>query len=516
MSTIKRKCFSFIVILAMMFSLQTAALMADDNDITGIITDTAEFLQRAVPSPGMGQSGGDWSVFALERAGTMLPDSFSLDYYNNIVNQLGAVGGVLSTVKYSEYSRVALAVLAVGADPRDIGGYDLLAPLLDFDMTVYQGLNGPIYAVIALTAAGYGDEPIVEKYTDHILAKQFEDGGFALFGEISDPDTTAMALTALSSYADIAAGSRPDMTGAITRGVKRLSELQRTTGGFTSFSSTNSESVSQAIIALCCLGIQLGDTRFVKEGNSLLDCLLTYYNERSGFEHEHGGGTSLMATEQALCALVALQRFKTGRNALFDMSDAPEFTAGASVAGLPGKHPDININDIRDVAAVFGWIGRKDHDTVTRAEFTAALIHTLGLTNSDDVQAFRDVPAKNIYVNDIYVAYTYGIIEGRSAGIFDPDSLMTRQEAAVIVSRAAALCGLGAGIKFDDTFIRDMLAQFTDYRSAAQWAAEGMAFCCYFHIMDDGNAELKPVELIHVEEAVEMVLRMLSVSQLIR
>ena len=60
--------------------------------------------------------------------------------------------GVLSENRYTEYARAVLACKAIGIDPSDIGGYDLGKPLEDFEAVTAQGLNGAVYALLALNA----------------------------------------------------------------------------------------------------------------------------------------------------------------------------------------------------------------------------------------------------------------------------------------------------------------------------------------------------------------------------
>lgn len=493
------------------------------SDIEAIISDTAVFLQSYVPNPGIGQTGGDWVILALMRSGAPISDSYVRSYYNKAIGQIGDAGGVLSSIRYSEFSRVAIAMTAIGADPRDVGGYDLLAPLWDYEATCFQGINGPIFALIALSASGFQDDPIADMYLEYILSRQFDDGGFAISGAASDTDMTAMALTALASYTVRDGENRVDISDAITRGVERLSRLQRDTGGYSSFFSTNSESVSQVIIALSCLGISVDDERFIKSGNSLLDNLLTYYIPGSGFEHESNDGASLMATEQALSALGALWRLMTGRNSFYDMSDAPSMPGETVVPGLPGKHPDINVPDINGAGDIFESIREQnngsgidsDSEPVTRAEFIAALTRVLGLRASDVKLSFTDVIETDRYYSDIQAAYHYGIVEGRSAEVFDPEGFMTRQEAGVAIYRAAVLCGLGSGIVFDEATVRNILSQFVDYRSIAPWSGAALAFCYYFNILDDLDIEIRPLERVDRENAAEIIFRMLKSSLLV-
>ena len=542
MKSIKKPLISLLLALAFISALAPAAFAAGDGagnnagdstgdfDIEAVIADTAELIQQTVTDPGIGQVGGEWAMIALARSGASVPESYIQAYYDKVAGQLNVVKGLLSTVKYSEYSRVALAISAIGGDPRNVGGYDMLAPLMDFDNTVNQGIHGPIFALIALAGAAEGTAPVTGRFIDYILSKQLEDGGFAISGTVSDPDTTAMTLTALSGYR-----SRADVSDSIGRAVERLSLLQRQTGGFTSYSSTNSESVSQVIIALCSLGIPVSDARFIKDGNTLTNNLMTYYAEGGGFEHERGGGVSLMATEQALCAMAALWRVQTGRNALYDMSDAPAGLPGAPSGGLEGKNPDVNVPAANFITALYDISGDENEAailalaergivsgfspgrfepsrTITRAEFAAVIVRALGLRTDGTRAVFSDVPDGSWFSGYVRAAADYGLAQGRGPGLFVPGAQVTRQEAAVMLRRAAALCGLNE--EFDETAIRNVLAQFTDYRTVGAWASEPLAFCYYYGIMDDSALEIMPSKPVLRGEAAGMVYGLLSAAGL--
>lgn len=99
--------------------------------------------------------GGDWAVIGLARSGCRVPDSYFSDYAKRVEQAVAACGGVLSERKYTDYSRVILALTAIGGDPSNVGGYNLLLPLGDYEKTVFQGLNGAIWALIALDSGNY-------------------------------------------------------------------------------------------------------------------------------------------------------------------------------------------------------------------------------------------------------------------------------------------------------------------------------------------------------------------------
>ena len=69
---------------------------------------------------------GDWTVFGLARSGVQVADKYYETYYGNVEAAVTEAGGKLSETKYTEYSRLVLALTAIGRDPRGVGGYDLL------------------------------------------------------------------------------------------------------------------------------------------------------------------------------------------------------------------------------------------------------------------------------------------------------------------------------------------------------------------------------------------------------
>lgn len=265
--------------------------------------------------------GSEWLVIALARSDRDVPDS----YYDSVVRAVQSAKGQLSDKKSTEYARTILALTAIGKDPTDVGGYDLLAGLADMDDVTYQGINGAIFALLALDSGKYdvpaaaegGTQTTRDGLVAYILAQQLSDGGWALSGSSADPDVTAMALQALAPYrtGDKAAGT------AVDKGVQLLSDMQLSDGGYSSWGTLNSESCAQVLIALATLGIDpVSDSRFVKNGLTVLDALLAYAVS-GGFRHTADGEADAIATEQALCALTAYARLLDGKTALYDMTD---------------------------------------------------------------------------------------------------------------------------------------------------------------------------------------------------
>ena len=154
-----------------------------------------------------------------------------------------------------------------------------------------------------------------QRMVDYLLANQYEDGGWNIltkaeeksgYNAISSVDMTAMGMIALAPYS-----KQAKVKKALDRAISYLSKQQNQTGGFTFWGTDNSESCAQAICGLLACGVNPNtDKRFVKNGKSIVDALLTFHDEKTGgFRHVNkaSGGfqpvVDQMATEQAYYAL---------------------------------------------------------------------------------------------------------------------------------------------------------------------------------------------------------------------
>lgn len=259
-----------------------------------------------------------WAVMALCRGGIELPEDYLAHYIAEVEQKLIACDGDLigdSSKFNTEYSRMILTLTAAGYDASDFAGFDLTAPLADFDETTRQGLNGAAYALIALDSGAY-DCPVRQDYVDYILAAQLDDGGWVLGGfENADPDITSIVLQALAKYRD-----QPAVAEAVEAGIACLSNLQLENGGFFSMGAENPESCAQAILAMCELGIGLEDERFIKNGNTVMDAMLRYQNKDGSFRHLMDQDTPMpVSAYQSMMALISLMRCERGVNPFYTM-----------------------------------------------------------------------------------------------------------------------------------------------------------------------------------------------------
>lgn len=300
-------------------------------DYTQALGNTLVYLRKTADDP---QFGAEWNVMTLARYGYE-DEAWYGEYYDNVVEYVKAKGSAkLHKNKSTDNSRTILALTAIGADATDVGGYNLLEPLTDMNYVTTQGINGPVFALIAFDTAGYdipklpdgsdGVQTTREGLVEYILGRELSSGGWAFSGSNADPDMTGMTIQALAPYYK----SNTEVKTAVDRALDVMSGLQKADGGFASWGTVNSESCAQVICGLLDIGRDAGtDEAFVKSGHSVLDALMGFYvASAGGFAHAAKQNGELvvngMASQQAGYALAAYDRFKKGRNTLYDMSDA--------------------------------------------------------------------------------------------------------------------------------------------------------------------------------------------------
>ena len=336
----KKRIVSLLMIMTLALTMTFGggaafAAAASQSEITKAFENCGDYIYETVTEPIFGSIGGEWVMYGLAQADYPMSDEYIAKYQANVEKAVKegyrGVPGQLHDRKYTEYSRVIVAYAALGLDPTNIAGYNMVEKLADFDSVVWQGINGPIWALRALDAGNYkipkvsGIENVTtrQKLVNYILSYQLDDGGWNLYYSESDdkaenakqkaqlkgdPDLTGMAMTALAPYR-----SQTKVKAALDKAAACLSAMQNAEGGYTAWGASSSESISQAICGLTSVGINPNtDSRFKKNGKSLVDALLSFYDEKTGgFRHVNtaSGGyepvVNQMATEQAYYALAA-------------------------------------------------------------------------------------------------------------------------------------------------------------------------------------------------------------------
>ena len=305
----------------------------EPQDVSAVLNATMAKLAATVTEPAFGTNAGEWTVFGLARGGYFAEDNqYFADYYDRIVEYVNTTAasvdqnGALDANKSTDNSRLIMALSAIGRDATKVGNWNLVEAYSanGINWIRKQGMNGTIWTLIALDSGSYetSDPTIRQACVDAILAAQHDDGGWSLVTATAQPsnvDITGMTLTALYPYRE-----QPAVAAACEEAFAWLSESQLDNGGFPYGEGETSESCVWAIVACATWGINPDtDPRFVKNGNSAIDNLLTYYvEEEAMFEHIRGSDNGMyMATDQATYGLAAYSRLLKGQPALYDYSD---------------------------------------------------------------------------------------------------------------------------------------------------------------------------------------------------
>ena len=408
-----KRVLTFLLILTMIFALPVFGF-ADGYDDTydsdespnsnDVLPDweiamnrSLERIVNVVSVPDFGSVGGEWAVLAVARSNFAAPDGWIEGYLARIGTRMEtlvetpdpnstAIGWVLnpetgkrevrlSNAQSTENARLIVTLTSLGVDASNFttqNGYafDLVSRLGNRHNAtsnnmwgVNQGINGPIWNLIALNSRGQenpyeiSDREWIGGTTESnpialverigwILDVQMNAGGWDLThfnslnpntaAGIPDPDITAMAIQSLAPYYN----SVFEVREAVDTALEWLSENQLDTGGWASWGTYNVQSVAQVIVALTALGINpQEDERFIAESGNPISSLLSFQDEVTG-GFIHGGEVNLMATEQAAYALVAYWRFRNEINPLYDMSDAFDGNGGTII--IPVDRTELN------------------------------------------------------------------------------------------------------------------------------------------------------------------------------
>ena len=133
---------------------------------------------------------------------------------------------------------------------------------------------------------------------------------------------------------------------------------------------------------------------------------------------------------------------------------------------------------------------------ISRAEFVTVINRALGYEKLGG-DPFQDVPDSAWYAEDVDIAYTEGYISGTSKTTFSPDSSITREEAAIILTRNLMLQ--------PDTGEN---TSFTDSRELSEWSRGYIATAARYGLVNgypDGS--FRPKNQITRGEAAILVVK---------
>lgn len=242
-------------------------------------------------------------VGGLSSTGVTVEDALALganQQRDQAINDYLAVNGT-AYARTSAAAAGKLAVALAAVDACQPAGAPTPASYYSSTLGAYSTQSGAnAWAILGVVAH---NAPAPESAVSYLAAQMQPDGGWEWSpGWGSDTNTTALAIQAL-----LAAGE-PVSASAVISGLAYLDALQNTNGGFpyaagdTAVSDANSTAyVMQALLAA---GEDLASPRWVSGGKTPLDYLLGMQLADGSFEWQPDMGASLLATQQAIPALL--------------------------------------------------------------------------------------------------------------------------------------------------------------------------------------------------------------------
>lgn len=147
--------------------------------------------------------------------------------------------------------------------------------------------------------------------------------------------------------------------------------------------------------------------------------------------------------------------------------------------------------------------------SMTRGEFATYISKGLGLSgNKSAASKFKDVNTGATMAAYIGAVSEAGIVMGNTDGTFKPDSLITRQEMAVMMTRAAATAEVTVSLPSSAS---SYLEKYNDHSKISSWAKNDVAKAVYTGVISgQTTTTLSPLTHATRAEAVVMIQRLLE------
>ena len=248
------------------------------------ISESKDYLATAT------QEENAKAIYALWTSGATVPGGFYDEYLQALADWLDLA---VKRGKTAYIPGAIRTVAAMGLDVTDFAGHDLMDALRKPELV--EADEDRLDMLIDLDAAGdvgKTDEfnALREQLLTEALARQQSSGEFRYTskwpaelkqkGVDDEPDRfDYILLTAKSAQALAPYQSRKDVSAAIDKALTYLSEQQLPSGGFVKYGDEDLEEDAAGLEMLAALGISLADERFTKDGHTVLDGMMGWYQD---------------------------------------------------------------------------------------------------------------------------------------------------------------------------------------------------------------------------------------------
>lgn len=230
------------------------------------------------------------AIYALWTSGATVPGGFYDEYLQALADWLDLA---VKRGKTAYIPGAIRTVAAMGLDVIDFAGHDLMDALRKPELV--EADEDRLDMLLDLDAAGDAGKKdefsaLREQLLTEALARQQSSGEFRYTskwpaelkqkGVDDEPDRfDYILLTAKSAQALAPYQSRKDVSAAIDKALTYLSEQQLPSGGFVKYGDEDVEEDAAGLEMLAALGISLADERFTKDGHTVLDGMMGWYQE---------------------------------------------------------------------------------------------------------------------------------------------------------------------------------------------------------------------------------------------
>ena len=293
------KLLAALLALAMLLPVTAQAAPSDgwtDEAEQAYRTVTEKTIQQVEESrndrPLSVQQRNTQAVYALWISGADVPDGFYDEYLQALADWLDAAA---QSSRYAYIPTAIRTVASMGLDVTDFAGHDLMDALRKPELV--EADEDRLDMLMDLDAAGDAGKTdefnaLREQLLTEALARQQSSGEFRYTskwpaelkrkGVAAEPDRfdyillTAKSVQALAPYQD-----RKDVSAAIDKALDYLSEQQLPSGGFLKYGAEDVEEDAAVLEMLAALDISLTDERFTKDGHTVLDGMMGWYQAES-------------------------------------------------------------------------------------------------------------------------------------------------------------------------------------------------------------------------------------------
>ena len=322
MKKLLSKVMAVVFVFTMLFALPAQKISAAENlNYNDVLNATIQkYTEKFQNGFSSNITWDSWAIIGLARSDKEVPKEIFETYYSKV--EAFVQDKISNNQKMSggDLAKLILSVSAIGQDPRNVAGNDLIDIVWYQDGILNEYYTSLAYVLIAIDSKNYQEPKDAlntrDKMIEALLSYELDNGGFG-WGT-PEPDSTAMVLQALVKHQD-----REDVKNTMNKSMVILSELQTENGGYVSWGNENLNSVAQVITLLTALGENPTMLEgFVKGENNLLGNLMTFYTGSGDFKYIHSDSAANgMATEQALYSLVSYDRLVNGKTYVYDMTD---------------------------------------------------------------------------------------------------------------------------------------------------------------------------------------------------